>query len=425
MKANKNLLSVANEFKLELKSADYKRPKESPWALGVWDGQDFRFVQSQSSYWWFDLTKLLWKYGLSPLRTRKLVRDTVGTFLRMYEAPTFPFISLSKAINDLGLVLPTSTTGESFLAQSGILPPFSTDIVQASTRVNYAQNLPQLHGLETAVCMATDNAMAVEGGNWQIFDRMIDYSRANLLLNESVVEVLRQDNGTFIVKSHGRMSVGRYAGRLRSHLKSGLYDTVILSTPFHFSNIVWSPVPTILPKKIDYVRLHVTLFTSPHTLSPGYFALPSRSPVPEIILTTLPDDGSSPPPFFSISVLRKVFNPTVSREEYAFKIFSSAPLEPQLLSKLLGFNTTADTVQDISDKDIGWTYAKIWDSYPYLTPTASFDGPQLDEGLYYTSGIESFISTMETSSLMGMNVAELVLGARSQKSDEQGASWEL
>ena len=31
-----------------------------------------------------------------------------------------------------------------------------------------------------------------------------------------------------------------------------------------------------------------------------------------------------------------------------------------------------------------------------------------DGGLWYTSGIEAFISTMETSSLMGMNVARLI-----------------
>jgi prenylcysteine oxidase/farnesylcysteine lyase len=33
----------------------------------------------------------------------------------------------------------------------------------------------------------------------------------------------------------------------------------------------------------------------------------------------------------------------------------------------------------------------------------------LARGFYYTSGMESFISTMETSALMGMNVARLVM----------------
>ena len=40
-------------------------------------------------------------------------------------------------------------------------------------------------------------------------------------------------------------------------------------------------------------------------------------------------------------------------------------------------------------------------------------------GFYYTSGIESFISTMETSALMGMNVAQLIVD------DFQGRSVDL
>jgi prenylcysteine oxidase/farnesylcysteine lyase len=38
----------------------------------------------------------------------------------------------------------------------------------------------------------------------------------------------------------------------------------------------------------------------------------------------------------------------------------------------------------------------------------TFQDPVIRDGLYYTSGIESFISTMETSALMGMNVARLI-----------------
>ena len=56
----------------------------------------------------------------------------------------------------------------------------------------------------------------------------------------------------------------------------------------------------------------------------------------------------------------------------------------------------------------------MWNSYPYLPPRLTFEDIRLDPGnfgggLWYTSGIESFISTMETSSLMGMNVAKLVV----------------
>lgn len=51
----------------------------------------------------------------------------------------------------------------------------------------------------------------------------------------------------------------------------------------------------------------------------------------------------------------------------------------------------------------------MWHSYPYEYPRVTFEGPELAPGFYYTSGIESFISTMETSALMGMNVAQLIV----------------
>lgn len=39
--------------------------------------------------------------------------------------------------------------------------------------------------------------------------------------------------------------------------------------------------------------------------------------------------------------------------------------------------------------------------------------------LWYTSGIEQFISTMETSSLMGMNVAKLAVDAWEETDGER------
>jgi hypothetical protein len=42
-------------------------------------------------------------------------------------------------------------------------------------------------------------------------------------------------------------------------------------------------------------------------------------------------------------------------------------------------------------------------------PRVSFEEIELARGFYYTSGIESFISTMETSALSGMNVAQLIV----------------
>ena len=49
----------------------------------------------------------------------------------------------------------------------------------------------------------------------------------------------------------------------------------------------------------------------------------------------------------------------------------------------------------------------------------TFEDPELARGFYYTSGMESFISTMETNALMGMNVAQLIVDDYMQILEEQ------
>lgn len=48
-------------------------------------------------------------------------------------------------------------------------------------------------------------------------------------------------------------------------------------------------------------------------------------------------------------------------------------------------------------------------AYPYIYPRISFSELILDENFWYTSGIEELSSSMEMSSLMGWNVAKLVV----------------
>ena len=408
---NRILVSAAKEFGLSTKDSQENQPDELPETLGVWDGQEFKFIQNQGSYSWWNIAKLLWRYGLAPVRTQNLMKKTVGSFLKMYDEPHFPFRSLSEKAYDIGLNQVTSATGDYFLQSNGISTSFATDIVQASTRVNYAQNLGQLHGLETMVCMATDGAMAIEGGNWRIFQGMITTAGATVALNTSVKEI-QQRGSSYTLRSSLEQSSGE-----ESHDEE--FDSVIIAAPFQFSNISITPALNHTPDKIHYVKLHVTLFTSPHKLSPTKFNLSTDAAVPGVILTTLPNnavtDSPTTPlsPFFSISTLRSVRNPShiPPRREYLYKIFSRAPLNAPFMSELLGFaldQPHSSSMDVIPKNDVSWVYEKTWHSYPYLPPRVTFEDPQLEANLWYTSGIESFISTMETSALMGMNVARLI-----------------
>lgn len=358
------------------------------------------------------------------------MKKTVGAFLKLYDEPYFPFRSLSQAAYDLGLAAVTSITGDAFLEQNRIFSPFTTDIIQASTRVNYAQNLHEIHGLETMVCMATDGAMAVRGGNWQIFQGMLTAAEANLVLNTSVTEISRLENGSYMVHA---ISDEGLSNSQNSFVDQ--YDTVIIATPLQFAGISFTVSPKHLPEEIPYVKLFVTLFASPHKVSPAVFDLPPESSVPRVILTTLPkgqtalpsvedvdrpDYGhNTPSGFFSVSTLRRLKNPAYapSRNEFVYKVFSPKALNSTFLSRLLGFPDPNTTIASMPKNDISWLYEKSWDSYPYLSPRVTFDDPQLDTNLWYTSGMESFISTMETSSLMGMNVAKLIADDWDELSD--------
>lgn len=257
--------------------------------------------------------------------------------------------------------------------------------------------------------------MAVEGGNWQIFAHMLEASNANVLLQKEVTGIERVKNGGYRL-SHASTADQQIA--TSSTAQSEIYDEVILAAPLQFSNIKFASPPQHRPDEIPYVKLHVTLFTSRHPLSATAFNLASGEPVPEIVLTTLPPGethGSNPngvgsPGFFSISTLRPTMDTRPGKKlqkEYLYKIFSPTPVNSTFLSHILGLGTY-DADQEISPDDVSWVYRKLWHSYPYEYPRVTFEELKLDQGLWYTSGIESFISTMETSSLMGMNIARLI-----------------
>jgi prenylcysteine oxidase / farnesylcysteine lyase len=152
-------------------------------------------------------------------------------------------------------------------------------------------------------------------------------------------------------------------------------------------------VPISIPP-VDYMTVHVTYLATKSRINPAYFNVDS---VPSNIFTTLPANLSDAlPPFTSLTLVR-----TLRSGERVYKIFSPDPMTSDHIAKLF------------VDAPIDWIYPKVWQAYPKLDPIDTFAPIELypvskSAGLWYTSGIESFISTMETSALSGKNVATLL-----------------
>jgi prenylcysteine oxidase/farnesylcysteine lyase len=257
--------------------------------------------------------------------------------------------------------------------------------------------------------MATNGAMSIAGGNWQIFDRMLKSSPCiSTHFNTGITHVSKQADNTYnLTTSSGEIVQ---------------YDEVVLASPLQFSELIIDPPPKHTPDQIPYVKLYTTLFASPHKPRPAAFHLPDDQLVPHHVLTTLhpnnpahqnATDPKSGPGFNSISVVAHGINRHISppRAEYIYKVFALTPIvDAGFLSHLLGATVTdAEAEHGDVNGTISWIHHKLWHSYPEERPRVTFDEIKLDEGLWYTSGIEPFISTMETSALMGKNVARLVV----------------
>jgi prenylcysteine oxidase/farnesylcysteine lyase len=443
VQVNENLVNASRDLGLTVSAADNARPRESDESIGIWDGKQFVFT-IKNSYSWWNIGRLFWRYGMAPLRTQNLMKDIVGKFLRLYEEPLFPFQSLSEAAAAVGLINVTSSTGEEFLAKNQISSLFSREIIQASTRVNYGQNLGLIHGLESMVCMATDGAVSIDGGNWRIFDGAVKAAKADIRLETTVTELVRNDDGTIRITSHPSNEVDS-----PQSIDKTEFDEVIVAGPLQYSGISISPPLEHIPDEIPYVKLHVTLFASPHRISPKYFGLDGKKDeVPEAILTTLPEGldlgqnphGVGPAEFFSISTLRTVdyFYSTIKDGEahhethYVYKIFSPERPTAEFIAKIFDIDYQQDTsvvtphanttIGDLPETEISWFHEKFWHPYPLLYPRVTFEETLLAPGVWYTGGIESFISTMETSALMGRNVAALMVQSWKKQEEVKSSS---
>lgn len=377
----------------------------------------------------------------------------------------------------------TNVSGEDYLRAHGVGEKFAREVVQAATRVNYAQNLRWIHGVEAMVCLAAEGAMAVRGGNWRVFDAMVEDAGVGRMLGWEVVGVEEGRGDGYTVRfrevgaavdgggedssSSSEVDVDEESDSTQlqpqhQHHQSQDFDTIILAAPYQSLNLTLSPssLLTHTPSPIPYVHLHVTLFTTPDLLSPTFFNLsPADGPAPKTILTTLPpheepgqgDESCGSPGFFSISLIRSLRNPGKGgREEYLYKIFSPERVSGEFLSRILGVGEgqgegeevrlddddddderqEAEEEEGLNQGHITWLYRKLWHSYPYETPRDTFEPIRLSRGgssgkgeegggggsgggsgsgIWYTGGMESFISTMETNALMGRNVARLVV----------------
>ncbi|SGZ58766.1 CIC11C00000002090 [Sungouiella intermedia] len=374
--ANKILNKAAQDFNLKIKKYRSSVKHDSQLSqVGLYNGTSIYLEINDS---WTTYVKLLWRYGLAPVQVARLSKKFLSSFLTYFYERNFPFVTLNSITKISGLYAGIPTTADKYFDEQGIKQSYYKEIIQSFTRVNYAQNIDQIHAVGALVSLATDNPLQIEGGNWQIFTGMANSSKALVNLNTEVSTIEKLPNG--------KWSVG-YNGTLDT------FDTVIIASPLKLANIDLAySVPDV-----KFVDLHVTIFTSNETLLPEYFGQDADSKIPGTILTTVNLSSTPPLEFFSVSI----HDYLEDTQEYVLKVFSPKLFTNEDIALLFS-----------SSASISWVHRKEFYSYPYLEPVLSFADFELDNGLWYLNTMESFISTMETSALAGANVAGLISEGR-------------
>ena len=193
------------------------------------------------------------------------------------------------------------------------------------------------------------------------------------------------------------------------------FDIVVIANSFELANITFDPpLPDLTGSKQIYKDSFVTHFTTESQLNATYFNRDEA--MPQNILTSESVDdvlfGGEEPPFFSLTLLRRVTPPNdSSRSENLFKLVSREEIPVAEIQRLL----TAP--KDNSKAVITWIDRQ---PLPRSVPVIQVDSEtcvdvwqqiEIVPGIFYAGGGEQVIANAEFGCRMGVNAANLVLDA--------------
>lgn len=394
--------SLIDETGLRRKLEPHYPVKKS---VGVWDGASF-ILQGKGDLkarTWTDWARYAWAYGFSVNNMRKWLSEKLPLFRRLLGRWEYVNRNIPGDIENLGLTAELKSNAWSFL-QNLTSPEFAREIVQATTRAWFGQNLVTMHGLAALAAMnpaAIDSV--ISGGNYKLIERLIKLSDIDPHLNSTVTKIERSP-----VRKY-RLNVktpSHNDDQSPSNYEEADYDAIIIAAPLQMANIEFDidiHIATRSPR--PGTSRQVTHFTSPNPLSPTYFNLSTSSSMPSKIYTITSAD-IPPPPFFSIehSLASFRLDGCIEESENMYKVVTAAPLLDATILNLLG----QDPDRALEDAEVRWVHREEWKhAFLEYDGGALLDDIELADGIFYTGAGEEVVSSLEMSCRMGRRAADL------------------
>nr|XP_056716074.1 prenylcysteine oxidase 1 [Euleptes europaea] len=372
-------------------------PKSQGGLMGIYNGDEFVF--EESSWYVWNIVKLIWRYGLNPLRMYMWVEDILDKFMRIYQyqAHDFAFSTSEDLLHALGgaefLQLLNQTIDES-MQKSGFSQKFINEMVTAVMRVNYGQGT-NINGFVGAVSLAgADSGLwSVEGGNKLVCTGLLYASKAQLISGAviSIEEKIRQKGRS----GGGTLKQYEVTYNSTSGLGRDAYDIILIAAPMNrkSANIAFLNFSPPIPEFSNPYQQAVATFVHGR-INASFFGYqdPSDFNLNGIFTTENPklfiaSMGIVSPVKDRKAALNPLPGPRV------WKISSLQPLTKEQMN-LLFLSYDSNTV-------------KTWQAYPRYSPPEKCPPIILHRRMYYLNSIEWAASAMEMSAVAAKNAALL------------------
>uniref|UniRef100_A0A663MA82 Prenylcysteine oxidase 1 n=1 Tax=Athene cunicularia TaxID=194338 RepID=A0A663MA82_ATHCN len=362
---------------------------------GIYNGEEFVF--EESSWYIVNLLKLLWHYGLNPLRMYMWVEDILDKFMRIYRYQThdYAFSSNERLLHALGgndFTRMLNQTIDEAMQKAGFSLKFINEVVCPAMRVNYGQGV-NINSFVGAVSLAgvESGLWSVKGGNKLVCTGLIYASKAEVIPGT----VLSIDGVTELFSPGDPVKLYQVTYNTTSGLTGDTYDIVVIAAPLgrKMADIAFKNFDPPVP---DFPNpYHQTVVTFVHgRLNASFFGYrdPSTFHLGAIFTTENPKLFIN-----SLGVVSPVGDVggegKLPLQSAVWKVFSKEVLTKEQLNLLF---SSYDSVK-----------MKKWLAYPHYSPPEKCPPIVLHDNIYYLNGIERAASAMEMSVIAAKNTALL------------------
>ncbi|KAM9368569.1 prenylcysteine oxidase 1 [Phaethornis superciliosus] len=363
--------------------------------MGIYNGEEFVF--EESSWYLVNLLKLLWHYGLNPLRMYMWVEEILDKFMRIYRYQThdYAFSSNERLLHALGgndFTRMLNQTIDEAMQKAGFSHKFINEMVCPAMRVNYGQGVT-INSFVGAVSLAgvESGLWSVKGGNKLVCTGLLYASKAEVIPGTvvSIEPKIRPRPTGDPVKLYQVMY------NTTSGLTGDTYDIVVIAAPLShkMANITFKNFNPPVPEFPN--PYHQTVTTLVHgRLNASFFGYrdPSAFHLGAIFTTENPKLFIS-----SLGMVSPVGDIGTERNPASqlavWKVFSQEELTKEQLRSLF---SSYDSVK-----------VKKWLAYPHYSPPEKLPPIILHDDIYYLNGVERAASAMEMSAIAAKNAALL------------------